>query len=136
MFYRKFVQPITYQSALEVFQQYSDTVPGVLFESVDVAPIYGRKSLFIVDPILSVEGKEKGIKLETLRHGGDIIRQQLPTTIPSLRTLFETIHTDDPYFGLYGMFSYDFVRQFEVLPDQHPHLDVPDFHLYIPDLIF
>ncbi len=136
MFYRKFVQPIEYQPALEAFRQYSTSVPGILFESADIAPVYGRKSLFIVDPVLSVEGQEKMIKLTTLRPGGDIIQQQLPTTIPSLRALFEAIHTDDPYFGLYGMFSYDFVRQFEVLPDQHSHLTVPDFQLYIPDLVF
>ncbi|MBI4407146.1 MAG: anthranilate synthase component I family protein [Candidatus Kerfeldbacteria bacterium] len=136
MFYRKFVQPIEYQPALEAFRQYSAAVPGILFESADIAPVYGRKSLFIVDPVLSVEGRDKMITLATLRPGGDIIRQQLSGEVTSLRSIFEQIQVDDPYFGLYGMFSYDFVRQFEVLPDQHPHLDVPDVQLYIPDLVF
>ena len=38
--------------------------------------------------------------------------------------------------GLYGAFSYDFVRLFEDLPDKHDHGTTPDFHLFLPDLIY
>lgn len=136
MFYRTLVQPIEYQSALEAFRQYSAAVPGILFESADIAPVYGRKSLFIVDPVIEVTSLDKNISLRPLHPSGEIICQQLSETITNVRQLFEQIKTTDPYFGLYGMFSYDFVRQFETLPDQHSHLDVPDVQLYIPDLIF
>lgn len=136
MFYRKHVQPIQYQPALEAFQAYSDHVPGVLFESADIAPVYGRKSLFFVDPVVSIRGDQTGLHMQALRPEGEVILQQLPQTITELRQLFEQIHTDDPYFGVYGAFSYDFVRQFETLPQRHPVGDVPDFQLYIPDLVF
>ncbi len=136
MFYRKCVQPIEYQSALDAFRRYSESVPGVLFESVDVAPVYGRKSLFFVDPVVEIHGSGKEITLTALRPEGEVLLQQLPTQVSNLRELFTQIHTDDPYFGLYGAFSYDFVRQFEVLPNTHPVGDVPDFQLYIPDMIF
>lgn len=136
MFYRKFVQPIAYEPAVEAFRRYSDSVPGVLFESVDIAPVYGRKSLFLVDPVLEVQGQAGAITIKPLHASGEIIQQQLSGEIINLRQVFEQIKTDDPYFGLYGAFSYDFVRQFETLPTTHPVLDIPDFQLYVPDLIF
>lgn len=136
MFFRKFVQPITYGSAVDEFKKYSAAVPGILFESVDIAPIYGRKSLFVIDPILEVVGTGKDITLKALHPAGEVVRQQLPQTVTNLRSILEQIKLDDPYFGLYGAFSYDFVRQFETLPNKHPVLNIPDFQLYIPDLIF
>lgn len=136
MFYRKFVQPIEYKPALDEFRGYSEAVPGVLFESADVAPVYGRKSLFFVDPVVEVRGRGKEITITALRPEGEVLLQQLPSNVTELRELFTQIKTDDPYFGLYGAFSYDYVRQFEVLPNKHPVGDVPDFQLYIPDLIF
>ena len=136
MFYRKFVQPLAYKPALDEFRNFSAAVPGVLFESADIAPIYGRKSLFFVDPILAVEGTDDHLTLTSLHPAGDIIQQQLSGKITKLRQLFEQIKTDDPYLGLYGAFSYDYVRQFEALPTLHPTLAVPDVQLYVPDLIF
>ena len=35
--------------------------------------------------------------------------------------------------GLYGAFSYDFVRQFESIPDLLPENDTPDFNLFLYD---
>lgn len=136
MFYRKFVQPIEYKPALDEFRTFSEQVPGVLLESVDIAPIYGRKSLFFVDPVLEVKGSGEQLSLTPLHSAGEIVLQQLTQPVTHLRQLFEQIKTDDPYCGLYGAFSYDFVRQFETLPNKHPVGNVPDFQLYFPDLVF
>ncbi|MBI2415663.1 MAG: anthranilate synthase component I family protein [Candidatus Kerfeldbacteria bacterium] len=136
MFYRKFVQSIDYQPASTAFRAYSEAVPGILFESVDVAPIYGRKNVWFVDPIVAITEQAGAVQFESLHPAGDIVRQQLTQSIPTLRSIFEQIHTPDPYFGLYGLFSYDYVRRFETLPDLHARGTVPDFQLYIPDVIF
>lgn len=63
-------------------------------------------------------------------------RQQQTNVASVIRVLLDFCATRDPYVGLYGAFSYDFVRLFEDLPDLHPHSDTPDFHLYIPDLVY
>ena len=59
-----------------------------------------------------------------------------PNSSHVIRMLLQVFASDDNYLGLYGAFSYDFVRLFEQLPDQHYPNDVPDFHLYLPDVIY
>ncbi|QQS59839.1 chorismate-binding protein [Candidatus Peregrinibacteria bacterium] len=36
-------------------------------------------------------------------------------------------------FGVYGAFSYDFARLFEILPELLPENDIPDFHFFLFD---
>lgn len=63
-------------------------------------------------------------------------RQQQTNIASVIRVLLDYFATRDPYIGLYGAFSYDFVRLFEDLPNTLPHGDTPDFHLYLPDLVY
>ncbi len=63
-------------------------------------------------------------------------RQQQTNIASVIRVLLSHFATKDPYIGLYGAFSYDFVRLFEDLPDTLPHGNTPDFHLYLPDLVY
>lgn len=53
-----------------------------------------------------------------------------------IRTCLKKFKNKYPLSGLYGAFSYDFVRLFEDLPDKHDHESTPDFHLFLPDLIY
>ncbi len=63
-------------------------------------------------------------------------RQQQDNISSVIRMLLEHFKTTDSFMGLYGAFSYDFVRLFEDLPNQHEVIDVPDFHLYLPDILY
>jgi anthranilate synthase len=50
--------------------------PGVLYESVDIAPIYGRYSLAVVDPPIIVEGKDESFRIRALnRRGREVLAQ-------------------------------------------------------------
>ncbi len=173
MYYQKIVQTLPYQPPLETFAQFADSVPGALLESADIAPIYGRQSLFFVDPIVEIIGKGERFIVKALQPAGETLLEQLTqadlafalrlkrtrrqitgtvrtsnkftneaerskqiTTATIIRVMLKRFATTDPYFGLYGAFSYDFVRLFEQLPKRLPILAQPDFHLYIPDLIY
>ena len=70
---------------------------------------------------------------QTLAEGERLQQQNISNVI---RTVFNKYSGLPDVFGLYGAFSYDFVRLFEDLPDQHSHDHTPDFHLYMPDLVF
>lgn len=63
-------------------------------------------------------------------------RQRQSNIASVIRVLLKQFSTTDPYLGLYGAFSYDFVRLFEDLPQKHDVTNIPDFHLYLPDLIY
>lgn len=173
MYFEKIVQNLPYQSPLEVFAEFGDTVPGILFESADIAPVYGRQSLIVIDPIVEIIGQADRFQLrartaagrtllehipqsalrgvQSLRRSAQHITGRIPrqTTLNSedqhyqqknisniLRLMLQQFANDDPYFGMYGAFSYDFVRLFEELPERLPSTAIPDFHLYIPDLIY
>lgn len=173
MYYQKIVQTLPYQPPLETFAQFADTVPGVLLESADIAPIYGKQSLFFVDPIVEVMGEGEHFTVRALKPAGETLLEQITerdlsfatqlkratriitgrvapasavtdeavrskqTNAASIiRVMLKRFQSADPYFGLYGAFSYDFVRLFEHLPRRLPASGQPDFHLYIPDLIY
>lgn len=173
MYFEKIVQNLPYQSPLEVFAEFGDTVPGILFESADIAPIYGRQSLIVIDPIVEIIGQADQFQLRARTTAGRTLLEHMPqsalrgvqslqrsaqnitgriprqTTLHSedqryrqknissiLRLMLQQFANDDPYFGMYGAFSYDFVRLFEELPQRLPPTTIPDFHLYIPDLIY
>src|SRR5262252_5261654 len=63
---------------LSLYQCLNAGRPGVLYESVDIAPIYGRYSLAVIDPPVIVEGKNERFRLQALnRRGQDILAQTL-----------------------------------------------------------
>jgi anthranilate synthase len=65
-------------SPLPLYQCLNAERPGVLYESVDIAPIYGRYSLAVIDPPVIVEGKDEHFRIRALnRHGRDILAQTL-----------------------------------------------------------
>lgn len=165
MYFKKIVQPLPYQSPFEVFTQFAEDLPGILFESADIAPIYGRQSIMAIDPIVEITGKNDRFSVVARRPAGRKLLTRIPTsalrmvkslhrtadhitgriprqqtaqynTATILRVLLKYLSTTDPYFGMYGAFSYDFVRLFEELPHQLPDTSIPDFHLFIPDLIY
>jgi anthranilate synthase len=65
-------------SPLSLYQCLNAGCPGVLYESVDIAPIYGRYSLAVIDPPVIVEGKDESFRIRALnRCGQDILAQTL-----------------------------------------------------------
>src|SRR5438093_13502941 len=51
---------------LSLYQCLNAGRPGVLYESVDIAPIYCRYSLAVIDPPVIVEGTYEGFRLRAL----------------------------------------------------------------------
>lgn len=79
---RRLTVPLDYAQALlaplPLFQLLSAQAPGVLYESVDIAQVYGRYSLAVVDPPLLVEGKDEAFRIRALnRIGQDILARKL-----------------------------------------------------------
>ena len=63
---------------LPLYQCLNAVCPGVLYESVDIAPIYGRYSLAVIDPPVIVEGKDESFRIRALnQRGQDILAQTL-----------------------------------------------------------
>jgi len=51
-----------------------------------------------------------------------------------LRKFLEFFQSEEKnLFGVYGSFSYDFIRLFETLPDLHKDTDIPDFQFFLFD---
>lgn len=173
MHYTVTTQALEYKPALEYFRQFPEDLRGFLLESADTAPIYGRMSLFSVDPPIEIIGKDETFSVMALNDYGKTIlsyiasldlsfaqnlqitattitgtvprtmelldesaRQQQPNVSNIIRVILNAMNDRDPYLGLYGAFSYDFVRLFEDLPNIHSGTDIPDFHLYLPDIIY
>src|SRR5215475_2987218 len=61
---------------LPLYQCLNARCPGVLYESVDIAPIYGRYSLAVIDPPMIVEGKDEHFRLRALNQRGQAILEQ------------------------------------------------------------
>ena len=74
------------QPALEplpLYQQLSTKTPGVLYESVDIARVYGRYSLAVVDAPILLEGKDETFHLRALNPRGQGILDLLsPADFP------------------------------------------------------
>src|SRR5215475_13992192 len=82
---RRLTFPLDYTQAwlapLALYQCLNAGRPGVLYESVDIAPIYGRYSLAVIDPPLIVEGKDAAFCIRALNpRGQDILAQTLAAT--------------------------------------------------------
>jgi anthranilate synthase len=63
-------------SPLPLYQCLNAGRPGVLYESVDIAPIYGRYSLAVIDPPVIVEGKDERFRIWALNQRGQNILAQ------------------------------------------------------------
>lgn len=74
---RRLTVPLDYSQSflapLSLFQRLSGTKPGVLYESVDISPVYGRYSLAAVDAPLIVEGKDDTFTIRALNPWGEMI---------------------------------------------------------------
>lgn len=145
----------------DVFSRiYQDYKYKFLLESKDVSQIYGRLSLIGIDPVLKITGKNESFAIETINKRGNRYLKQLGGTPQSIegtikkeqkhveesqrskqknismviRRIIETFEIKEKTFlGLYGAFSYDFIRLFESLGNSLPDNDINDFTLFLYD---
>ncbi|MFZ2070163.1 MAG: chorismate-binding protein [Halobacteriota archaeon] len=170
--FRRITKSIDYNS----FESFFDKVKtrGVILESAEVAPIYGRLSLILIDPPVQIIGKKDKFEIIALNKRGEKILELLneelfryatdlkinPGSIKGyvekenenklfdeskrfkqrnisyvIRTFLDFFSAKERFSGLYGVFSYDFVRLFEDIPDIHEDEGIPDFNLFLPDFI-
>lgn len=80
---RRFMLPLDYAqewlAPLPLYRCLNAKRPGVLYESVDIAPIYGRFSLAVIDPPVIVEGKDETFRIRALNPRGQAILAQILT---------------------------------------------------------
>jgi anthranilate synthase len=168
--FRKITKSIEYSS----FDSFFDGVRniGIILESVEIAPIYGRLSLIVIDPPVQVIGKDNKFEIIALNKHGEEILKLLDSELFKyahdlkirsnsitgyierenelldeskrikqknisyiIRDLIGFFSCNERFLGLYGAFSYDFVRLFEDIPDLHEDEGTPDFNLFLPDFI-
>lgn len=168
--FRKITKSIDYNSFESFFNKVESR--GVILESAEIAPIYGRLSLILIDPPVQIIGKNNNFEIIALNKRGEKILEILnekqfryasdlkvtPGSIKGyvekenklfdeskrfkqknisyvIRTFIDFFSCKERFLGLYGAFSYDFVRLFEDIPDQHKDEGIPDFNLFLPDFI-
>ncbi len=168
--FRRIRKRIPYSSFESFFERVRNR--GIILESAEIAPIYGRLSLILIDPPLRITGKNDRFELIALNeHGKHILALMKPSLFwyatdievhedaitghvtrenllyeerrrfkqknisYVIRTLLDFFACDDRFLGLYGVFSYDFVRLFEDIPELHEDDGIPDFNLFLPDYI-
>lgn len=168
--FRRITKDIPYSS----FESFFDRVEnrGIVLESAEVAPIYGRLSLILIDPPLQLKGKDERFEIRALNNRGKNILRLFEDSHFSyasglkvredsitgyverenrlveedrrfkqrnisyvIRTFLDFFASEDRFLGLYGVFSYDFVRLFEDIADLHDDVGIPDFNLFMPDFI-
>jgi anthranilate synthase len=142
----------------EVFSRiYCDYKYKFLLESKDISRIYGRLSLIGIDPVLKITGKNESFSIEAINERGEkylkSIKGKTKGTIKKeqghveesqrskqknismiIRHVIKTFETKEKtLLGLYGAFSYDFIRLFENLEDSLQDGDVNDFTLFLYD---
>ena len=66
--FRRITKDIPYSS----FESFFDRVEnrGIVLESAEVAPIYGRLSLILIDPPLQLKGKDERFEIRALNNRG------------------------------------------------------------------
>lgn len=131
-----------------------------LLESKDVSQIYGRLSLIGIDPVLKITGKNDSFSIEATSKRGNKYLERLNGTSESIKGTIKKVQTEveesqrskqknistiirriiktfetkeKTLLGLYGAFSYDFIRLFENLEDSLPDNDINDFTLFLYD---
>ena len=155
---KKFYKEIRCHDASEVFAGLRGfSKQNFLLESLDVSHIYGRLSLIGIDPVLEIRGKgnEYSVKALNGRAEGYLKEFNFPlegviekdmgeleegerskrkNIANVLRKFLETFKREGKDFvGLYGAFSYDFIRLFEDIPSLLPDGEVDDFRLCLYD---
>lgn len=162
MVLKKSYKEIKCSDASEVFSKiYESGKRAFLLESKDISHIYGRLSLIGIDPVLEISGKDNSFKIECLNARGrdffsvfgatdeNVIlgviekekdeksedqRTKRKNISNVIRAFLKRFKTDKKEFmGLYGAFSYDFIRLFEDLPELLTDDGVADFRLFLYD---
>ena len=168
------VNPVEY---FEKLSDYGNKKNSLMFESADIVPKYGEKSLGSSDPCLKVFGKNENFEITALNRLGERFicflkndfdfcdeaiylrksikgklkpkrssvseeeRLKLPNHMDIIRKVAfkfrPTIKPFIPYAGLFGCISYDFIAQFEDLPENRQDImKEPDYALYFLDNMF
>lgn len=130
-----------YQKPHEVFESlYCNYQYKFLFESKDVSEIYGRLSLIGVDPVLRITGKGDIFSMTALNKRGEFYIKQFKDSdfscdiAQAIRIILKKFAIKEKtLLGLYGAFSYDFIRLFEDITDNTPQNDIDDFTLFLYD---
>ncbi len=161
MVLKKSYKEIKCKDASEVFSKiYKPGDRAFLLESKDISHIYGRLSLIGIDPVLEIYGKNNLFKIDGLNERGkdflakldedgvvtsgvieksnDELTEDQRTKRKNIsrviRKFLEKFKIEQKEFvGLYGAFSYDFIRLFEDLPELLPDEGVADFRLCLYD---
>ncbi|MEK9166736.1 MAG: anthranilate synthase component I family protein [Patescibacteria group bacterium] len=118
---------------------------------------FAGKSIIGLDPVLRITGKNQKFLLEILHSRGKKFKEMIEVNFCEeilksnsefeeadryrqknisfvLRRILEIFKQDQKVlFGLYGAFSYDFVRQFECLDNILPENEVNDFDFFLYD---
>lgn len=155
---KKFYKEIRCQDASEIFNGLRGfSKQNFLLESLDVSHIYGRLSLIGIDPVLEIRGKGNAYSVKPLNdraagflkefdfplegiiekdmseleEGERSKRKNIVEVIRKFLTTFKRDQKD--LIGLYGAFSYDFIRLFEDIPSLLPEGDIDDFRLCLYD---
>lgn len=169
--FRKITKTIEYDSFDSFFDKVKDI--GIILESEEIAPIYGRLSLIVIDPPIRITGKVNRFEITALnKRGKEILKlierkklfkyaHDLKISSDSItgfverenklldeskrikqknishiiRDIIKLFSCDEKFLGLYGAFSYDFVRLFEDIPNIHEDEGILDFNLFLPDFI-
>lgn len=150
---------IPYGDADEIFLKLYRQFPHhFLMESKQVSLFSGRFSLIGLDASLRITGKNELFEITAVNERGKNLLARLPEELSTrkipkddgileesqrchrkniadgVRQLLSHFESDHKtLMGLYGVFSYDFIRLFEDLHDQLPENDTPDFHLMLFD---
>jgi len=81
---RRLTVPLDYAQSwlapLSMYECLNGARPGILYESVDIAPTYGRYSLAVIDPPVIVEGKDEAFQIRALNQRGQAILAQTLST--------------------------------------------------------
>ncbi len=116
----------------------SNDDPAFIFESKEIAEVYGRLSIIGIEPVLKLTGKDNQYSLEKLKRRADAFDLSsvsgAKNQVDQIRLFVEKNRLQQRVLlGLYGGFSYDFVRQFEDIGNSLPANDVNDYTLFLFD---
>lgn len=128
-----------------------------LFESKKVSLFSGRFNVIGIDPVLKITGKKNQYHITSLNERGEQFcsaiefplhgtmekdhqiveeseRTKMNNVAQVIRLVLEKFHSPKKtLLGLYGAFTYDFIRLFEDLGDRLPENEIPDFTLFLYD---
>lgn len=131
-----------------------------LFESKKVSLFSGRFNLIGIDPVLKITGKKNQYHITSLNDRGELFcsslaaedfplsgtiekdqhiveeseRTKMKNIAQVIRHVLERFHSPKKtLLGLYGAFTYDFIRLFEDLGDHLPENEISDYTLFLYD---